>query len=78
MKCRECKHCKGIQPRPLGLCERGRFYCKHPNQKYIYDYFDAKRMVKQPGFIGFGEKFSDKPSIKTSPEWCPLKAESSS
>lgn len=70
MKCRECEHCKRIG----GTVQRGKFFCEHPNQSYILDYFSAKHMVKMPGFIGFGENFSHKPLIKTSPAWCPLKA----
>lgn len=72
IKCVECEHCR--EYRKLGN-ERSEFTCKHPRQRYIIDYFENHRIQKMPGFIGFGERFKDKPSIKTSPAWCPKKAE---
>lgn len=71
-KCTECEFCKDL--RSYGNT-RGRFYCNHKNQAYIMNFFEKKRISKVTGFIGFGEKFSDKPNIKTSPAWCPKKAD---
>lgn len=71
MKCKECNYCKGLSS---ANATRMQFHCYHPNYNYIYNYFEKHKMSKMPAFIGFGEKFSDKPSIKTSPAWCPLKA----
>ena len=70
IKCSNCEHCSGY--RPLGNT-RSRFRCKHPDQRYILDCFRAKRMVKMPGFLGYGAVHSDTVPIKTSPAWCPKK-----
>lgn len=72
IKCTECKHCKDY--RPYGNT-RGSFSCEHPNHNYILDYFEKHRIQKMPGFIAFGKPLADKPSIKTSPAWCPKKAQ---
>lgn len=70
IKCSECKHCDGH--RRLGNT-RTSFYCEHPDQKHILDYFHEKGLSKMPGFLGFGEAYSDIVPIKTSPAWCPKK-----
>ncbi|MBP3342292.1 MAG: hypothetical protein J6K99_07180 [Peptococcaceae bacterium] len=72
IRCVDCEYCRDF--RPLGNT-RGSFYCKHENQKYIYDFCKWHGFQKQPGFIGFGKSFENKPTIKTSPAWCPKKAE---
>lgn len=71
IKCADCGYCKDI--RNLGNT-RGSFHCEHPDQDYINNYFKEHKIQKMPGFIGFGEKFKNVPSIKTSPAWCPKKA----
>ena len=53
---------------------RSLYYCDHENQQFIRDYFKEHRLIKQPGFLCFGNWHSgcDEPTIKTSPVWCPL------
>lgn len=70
IRCAECEHCKDF--RGIGNT-RGSFYCEHPDQKYIIQYFKDHKILKMQGFIGFGNRNEDKPSIKTSPAWCPKK-----
>lgn len=70
IRCTECEHCKNYGKREN---TRGSFYCEHPDQEYIYEYWNTHRIHKMQGFVGFGEKFADKPNIKTSPAWCPRK-----
>lgn len=71
MKCIECEYCYRYQTRGA---YRYNFRCDHPDQKYIQDWFARKRMVKMPGFIGFGKSIAcNELQIKTSPAWCPLK-----
>ena len=70
IKCTECEFCN--DSRSVGNI-RGAFVCKHPDSLYIKDYFREHRLQKMEGFIGFGERFKDKPMIKTSPAWCPKK-----
>ena len=71
IKCSECNYCTDI--RGYGN-KRGSFYCEHPDYDYLYQYFQKHRIKKSVGFIGFGERFSEQPSIKFSPAWCPKKA----
>ncbi|MDD3040531.1 hypothetical protein [Bacteroides sp.] len=70
-KCTECEHCKDHAP---SINTRGAFSYEHPNQRYIIDYFAEHKIQKMPGFINFGKPYETKPSIKTSPAWCPKKA----
>lgn len=70
IRCSECTYCKEF--RKYGNT-RSNFFCEHPDQNYIYDYFEENRMVKMPGFLGFGEKWSHDVPLKTSPRWCPKK-----
>lgn len=72
IKCAECGYCK--DNRAWGNT-RGSFFCEHPNHEHINQYFKDHKIQKMQGFIGFGERFKDKPSIKTAPAWCPKKAE---
>lgn len=74
IKCDGCRYCEGI--RRTGNT-RTSFRCEHPNKDYITNYFNEKRIHKMHGFLGFGKTFSDKVPIKTSPAWCPKKAEGS-
>lgn len=68
-ECDRCDHCVGYRANT-----RKGFHCKHPNQRYIYDFFDKNNIKKMPGFIGFGENFADVPKNKATPKWCPKKA----
>lgn len=66
-KCQLCQHCKCLQK--TGNI-RKKYYCRHPNQKYIEDYFKEHNIQKMPGFLGFA-KFNDFP-VKNTPKWCPF------
>lgn len=70
IKCSGCQHCSRF--RPVGNT-RTEFTCKHPDHKYIENYFSKKDIHKMPGFLGFGARYSDTVPIKTAPAWCPRK-----
>lgn len=74
--CREClymamprqaERTKNNNGKPRGLC-----YCKHPEATATFKRV-CPRSGREPGFIGFTEMGGDKPKIKTSPRWCPLR-----
>ena len=69
MKCLECNYCVCMHMRGN---TRNEYFCKHPNQYYIHDYFAKHRLIKMPAFLGFGK---NRCPIKTSPRWCPYNAE---
>ena len=69
-ECDRCEHCKGYRRNT-----RKNFHCEHPNQRYIYDYFQEHKIQKMPGFIGYGYAFIGVPDNKTTPKWCPKKGE---
>nr|DAH23222.1 MAG TPA: hypothetical protein [Caudoviricetes sp.] len=71
IRCAECEYCKDFR---RFANTRGSFFCEHPDQRYINQYFEEHKILKMQGFIGFGKRYEDKPSIKTSPAWCPKKA----
>lgn len=70
MKCSECEFCNSYRPDGNS---RASFRCQHPDQRYIIDYFQEHRMLKDPGFLNYGKPWSDKVPLKTSPAWCPQK-----
>lgn len=70
IKCVGCEYCTDV--RRCGNT-RGSFMCNHPDGDYMRKYFEEHNIHKMVGFIGFGKRFEDKPSIKTSPAWCPKK-----
>lgn len=70
IKCSDCKHCEGI--RPFGN-SRKEFFCKHPDESYISDYYKIHDIKKLEGFLNFGKPWSDEVPLKTSPAWCPKK-----
>jgi hypothetical protein len=70
IKCSECEHCKEF--RPVGNT-RSNFTCEHPNREYIREYYKQHKITRMEGFIGFGERRSDKVPVKSSPRWCPRK-----
>lgn len=70
ISCSECSHCSGFR---LVGNTRTEFTCTHPDQRYIQDYFSRKNMRKMPGFIGFGERYSEEVPVRTAPAWCPKK-----
>lgn len=67
-ECDTCNYCSYT----LHSVRKG-FFCNHPEQDYILNYFREKSIQKMPAFIGFGERFSDVPGNKTTPKWCPKK-----
>ena len=70
IKCSECEYCNGLCP---VRNTRTEFTCIHPDQSYIKDYFNKKRINKMLAFIGFSACYSDAVLIKTAPAWCPQK-----
>ena len=70
IRCSGCGYCSGFRPMRNTRTE---FTCTHPDQRYIQDYFLRKNMLKMPGFIGFGAKYSEAVPVKTAPAWCPEK-----
>ncbi len=72
IKCSECEFCKD-RGRPEN--SRPSFWCEHPDTKYIADYFSHHRIQKMEGFLCFGKPWSHEVTIKTSPAWCPKKAD---
>lgn len=66
IRCSECEWCKKYQK--LGN-KRAEYFCGHPAQGYIDDYFHKKRLQKAPGFLDYGRP--ECVPIKTSPAWCP-------
>lgn len=68
-KCADCIYCSDY--RRIGNT-RGRYHCTHPDSEYIQKYFESHNIHSMPGFIGFGQRFECKPSIKGCPRWCPL------
>ena len=70
IRCSECGYCSGFRPMRNTRTE---FTCTHPDQRYIQDYFFRKNMRKMPGFIGFGERYSEEVPVRTAPAWCPKK-----
>ena len=67
-ECDKCKCCLVVR-----YSTRRGFFCKHPNYKYISDYFKEHNIRKMVGFIGYSEKFLNVPKRKTTPLWCPEK-----
>ena len=51
---------------------RGNCWCEHPDALEIFREM-CPRNTRAPGFIGFTKMGGDKPQIKTSPRWCPLR-----
>lgn len=73
IRCSECEYCKEA---PSGThSSRGSFYCKHPNQKFIKNYYKENRISRMVGFIDYGKPYGHAPKLKTAPRWCPLKKE---
>lgn len=48
IRCKVCEYCYELKKTGN---TKSAFYCNHPNQRYIEDYFKKKRMVKAPGFF---------------------------
>ena len=69
--CKNCEHCSnkggGIN------ATRSSFYCEHPDQKYIREFYEKHKIYRAHGFIDFSKPYEKEPAIKTSPKWCPKK-----
>ena len=81
MNCKDCKYTlakfRGGERKFLGktVPPKKVFYCKHPNQEYIENFLLNHRIYyKETGEICFSDGKGNI-KIKTSPNWCPLKAE---
>ncbi len=70
IRCAECEYCKAYQKYGNG---RKEFFCEHPDQEYIKDYFKNHRISKMPGFLCFSKMWSNEVTKKASPAWCPKK-----
>lgn len=66
-KC-ECEKCEFLFKYKRFGNARYAFYCHHPNQLSIIDYYKEKRILSMPGFLGFAEKGFPK---KQTSKWCP-------
>lgn len=69
MICKDCEHCKCRAPSAYGY--KSAFYCNHPDQQYIEDFYKKNRVRNEFRFISMG--ICSVPDIKSSPRWCPLK-----
>lgn len=74
--CRECAHMKMTRRaivngnnngRPRGSC-----MCQHPEAVKTF-YKVCPRSPRMAAFIAYTPMGGDKPQIKTSPKWCPLR-----
>lgn len=71
VKCEECQYKE--EYRKFGN-SRSEVMCRHPDGKYIYQYFKEHGIRKYEGFIGYVNSKGIFP-IKKAPAWCPLNAE---
>lgn len=72
-KCSDCKLMLTLG-RSNSQATRANCYCGH---RAAVDTFKrvCPKSPRTPGFIGFTAPWGDKPQIKTSPKWCPLRPE---
>ena len=73
IRCSECGYCKGYSGGPYS--NRSSFCYKHPNQEFIKKYYEENRINRAFGYIDHSKPFGHTPKLKTSPKWCPKKAE---
>lgn len=71
--CSDCNYAKAKAYRRKGTTNMRMFFCGHPNQAFIVRAFVSKGYKGQVGYIGMGSAHSDKPDVKSSPPWCPLR-----
>ena len=64
-RCQTCPYLKGYR-KPTN--SRTEYYCGHPDQKYIFDYFAKNKLRKSPGFLAFGH---GQLPMKRTVKWCP-------
>lgn len=72
MNCKKCDYIK-IITNYNKRATRNHCYCNHPDKEHISDYFRKHRVCKSVGFLSFTKPYTNEPTIKTSPKWCPLK-----
>ncbi len=70
-----CADCEYMRDARKHAQNRGEYFCAHPDQGSIAEYFEAHKILQQPGFIGFGKYCSNAPNRLTRPKWCPLTRE---
>lgn len=68
--CANCEHCKVIKYK-----KRLGFFCKHPEQLYIHEYFEKHRVSYAAGFLGYSKTDTRELLRKRIPKWCPEKKE---
>lgn len=68
-RCQTCPYQKGYR-KPGN--SRTSYHCKHPDERYIRDYFNEHKIKKMPGFLGFGH---GQLPLKRTVKWCPLEKE---
>ena len=72
IRCSECGYCREFRP---VRNTRSEFTCEHPDGDHIHQYFLKHKMQRMERFIAYGERGSHEVPLKTSPRWCPRKAE---
>ena len=65
-KCQTCPHLSSSR-KPGNT--RTEYRCKHPDQKYIEDYFEKNKIKKMPGFLGYGH---GQLPLRRTVKWCPM------
>ena len=73
IRCSECEYCR--ESKWIGNT-RSSFTCGHPDGDYIHKYFVTHKIQKMERFLDYGKRYSHEVPLKTSPAWCPKKAES--
>ena len=74
-----CRTCIYMRMTGRAICNgnndgnpRGNCWCEHPEAREVFNRV-CPRSPRAPGFIGFTPKGGNKPQIRTSPRWCPLR-----
>lgn len=67
-----CQTCPYVSAYRKQGNSRTEYSCNHPDQEYIMEYFKKHKMVKMPGFLGFGH---GKLPLKRTVKWCPMEKE---
>lgn len=73
MDCKNCDYCKsGTNTVMVGTVKRKMFFCRHPNQRAIVNFFMSHALKGQVGYVGRGNLYADKPEVDGAPKWCPI------
>ena len=70
----KCSECKLMQSYTRSHATRASCFCSHRAARKTFERL-FPRSNKMPGFIGYSAPWGNKPQIKTSPKWCPLRPE---